>query len=163
MTKLTRLAAAAALAALALTVGAQTSKAQGPVDPLDPVVADPANYKVVYEDENVRVMKYDDVPGYVGPKHHHLLPYDVYVITPALRQFFKEDCKTKDGDPRLLTPSDKPLKPPVPVTHCEANVGLTDTHLLIVEYKKQPPSSSTQPAAGASRRSVGRSSRRSRP
>ena len=138
MNPLTRLLIHILVAVFALTSSAKMVKAQ------DPVQVDPEHYKVLYENAEVRVLKYDDTPGHLVPKHSHQHPYVVYVVTPALRQFFKSDCSTKDGDPKLLTP-DKELKPTVPVTHCESNIGVTDTHLVIVELKKQQATATPAP------------------
>lgn len=156
MHTLTRLAACAAAVAFALTLGALPVAAQ------DPVVVDPANYKVVYENDDVRVIEYRDKPGYKGPIHSHERPYVVYVLSTVWRQFNKLDkqgrCTIKDKVVQLKL--HQALTPAVPVTHCELNIDPTaDTFLMIVEDKrKQPP-----PPAASSRRTPSKSSRRARP
>lgn len=42
---------------------AMTTKAQ------DPVTVDPDHYKVLYESSDVRVLRYDDIPRHIVPKH----------------------------------------------------------------------------------------------
>ncbi len=119
--------------ALALSFAASTANAQ------DPVKVDPENYKVLYEDADVRVLRYDDVPGHVVPKHTHPYPYRVYVITNATREFRSlddkgEECQ-KSATPTKLFANDELVRGPV--THCEANVGTTPTHLIIFEFKNE--------------------------
>jgi hypothetical protein len=145
---------------IALTFGTQTIKAQEPdsscqTNPLDPVCVAPEHYKVFYEDEDVRVLRFNDTPKVFIPKHRHAHPFQVYNITSSWRQFFKPDCKTKIGGPKLLPPNQLlPLS--MPVTHCESNVGKTDASLVIVEYKKNPlppaaPPAPARPPAKSSR------------
>ena len=154
MPTLTRLAACAAAAAFALTLGARATKAQ------DPVVVDPANYKVVYEDDEVRVIEYHDTPGYKGPIHSHERPYVVYVLSNSRRQFNKLDSRGRCVvvDKVVSLTLHQALTPGVPVTHCEMNIGKTDTFLFIVEDKRQQPP--PPPARGAPRRGVRRPSSR---
>lgn len=151
-----RLILTVAAFSVALTFGAKSIKAQDS-NPFDPVKVDPLHYKVLYENEEVRILRFDDTPGHKVPKHTHKYPFQVYSITPSLRQFYKaEDCTTPfPKDPVLLVPEDAlPAPPPVthppvihpPVTHCETNVGVTDAHLIVVEYKKNPPTASTATA-----------------
>lgn len=123
--------------ALLITFAATTAKAQ------DPVTVDPEHYKVLYEDSDVRVLRYDDEAGHVVPKHTHKFPYRVYVITNATREFMSLDDKTKGkacqqtGAQVKLFANDELMRPPV--THCEANTGTTPTHLIIFEFKNQKP------------------------
>lgn len=124
-----------AIGAFALGLAARMAKAQ------DPVTVDPENYKVLFEDSDVRVLRYDDTPGHFVPKHTHPYPYRVYVITPAIREFLSLDAEGKDCQkaavPTKLFANDELMRPPV--THCEANIGTTPTHLILFEFKKQAP------------------------
>jgi hypothetical protein len=116
----------------ALTVTLKTAKAQ------DPVKVDPAHYVILYENDEVRVLKFDDMPGDVVPKHSHPR-YKVYVVTPATREFFSLDKTTqlcaKDGTTKQLIPNNNPSWQS-PVTHCERNNGTEPTHLIVIECKK---------------------------
>jgi hypothetical protein len=130
------------IAALALGFAAKTAAAQ------DPVTVDPEHYKVLYEDSDVRVLRYDDLPGHVVAKHTHRYPYKVYVLTTATRNFLSLDDKTKECQKLVVVPPAEPvpgatkmfandelMRPPV--THCEVNTGQVPTHLIIFEFKKQ--------------------------
>jgi hypothetical protein len=135
---------------LAIGFAAQTAAAQTakPPDPgcksksLDPTCVDPEHYKVLYEDSDVRVLRYDDGPGHFVPKHTHSYPYKVYVITTATREFRAVDETTKGNECQKTAPTtklfanDELMRPPV--THCEYNNSTTaPTHLIIFEYKNQ--------------------------
>jgi hypothetical protein len=121
---------------LIISFAAMSTKAQ------DPVTVD-SSYKVLYEDSDVRVLRYDDKPGHVVPKHTHQYPYRVYVITDATREFFGLDAKTQKCQkptvpvPVKLFANDELMRPPT--THCEFNSGTTETHLIIFEFKNQKP------------------------
>lgn len=122
-----------ATVALVLSFATKTAQAQ------DPMKVDPEHYKVLYEDSDVRVLRYDDTPGHVVPKHTHQHPYRVYVITNATREFRSLDDTTKEcqktAPTTKLFANDELVRGPV--THCEANTGTTPTHLIIFEFKNQ--------------------------
>ncbi len=69
MSRLIRSVFYVATVALVLSLATKTAQAQ------DPVKVDPEHYKVLYEDSDVRVLRYDDTPGHVVPKHTHQYPY----------------------------------------------------------------------------------------
>lgn len=160
MNPFSRLLLTVAVVVVALTFGTKTLKAQDS-NPLDPVKVDPQHYKVIYENDEVRILSFNDTPGHLVPKHQHAYPFQVYSVTVSLRQFFQPDCVTKMGVPVLLAPdiSAQPAPPVLhpPVIHCESNVGLTEAHLIVVEFKKNPPTTTT-----AQRRRPVKVSRRTR-
>ena len=41
------------------------------LDPLDPLVTDPERYRVIYENERIRVLEYTDAPGDRTHDHEH--------------------------------------------------------------------------------------------
>jgi hypothetical protein len=138
---------------LMISFAAMITKAQDPkCKTLDPVCVDPASYKVLYEDSNVRVLRYDDIPGHVVHKHTHQYPYRVYVITTATREFISLDEKTNEcqkiGAEVKLFANDELMRPPT--THCEVNNGQAPTHLIIFEFKNQK--ATTTVALGRRRR-----------
>ena len=101
----------------------------------DPVIVDPGHYKVLQETATVRILEFRDTPGHVVPKHSHP-NYFVYVISDAKRLFTDWSAATKcsgPGNTVMLTAGESLSKPAV--THCEKNIGQTNTHVLIVEYK----------------------------
>ena len=117
-----------AAAMLCLT---QTARAQ------DPAKVDPDHYKVLKETDTVRILEYRDTPGHKVPRHSHP-SYFVYVLDDATR-LFTDNCIT----PKTVTlKAGETLNPPA-VIHCEQNTGNTNTHLLIVEFKRCPDQSRT--------------------
>jgi hypothetical protein len=101
----------------------------------DPVIVDPGHYKVLQENAAVRILEFHDTPGHMVPKHSHP-NYFVYVFSDAKRLFTNWTAATNcsgPGNTAMLTAGESLRK--LAVTHCERNIGQTDTHLLIVEYK----------------------------
>lgn len=137
MSRLTRMIFHVVIIAVTIGFGVKTTKAQ------DAVQVDPEHYKVLYENDDVRVLRYDDTPGHYVPKHSHP-QYAVYVLSTATRKFFPGNCASSiSPKPVVLKPGPAFLKPPT--THCEANSGKTDTHLIIVEFKKLPATATAAP------------------
>ena len=95
----------------------------------DPTRTDPENYKVILENERVRVLRYHDVPGTKTHLHHH--PASVlYALSTFDRRLTFGDGKTQervlhDGDVVWLPAQD----------HMGANIGTTPTEVLLVEMK----------------------------
>lgn len=129
----------AVFVALICGTGTITAQDRAPKCPdLDPACVAPDHYKVVYEDDDVRVLHFKDKPLDAIPLHKHAHPYQVYSVTSSQRQFFKPACNTKDGSVKQLA-ANHLLPFSMPVMHCETNVGTTDAFLIVVEYKKNPP------------------------
>ena len=106
----------------------------------DPVKTDSDKYKVVQENERVRVLRYHDRPGDKTTMHVHP-DLVLYAISPFRRRLTFPDGKTKElefkaGDVVLL-PAQK---------HVGENIGSTDTEVLIVELKE--PRSALLPTGG---------------
>lgn len=131
-----------ALVTSVTTLGAlQSAQAQ------DPVIVDPGHYKVLQETATVRILEFHDTPGHVVPKHSHP-NYFVYVFSDAKRLFTNWTAATNcsgPGNTVMLTAGESFSKPAV--THCEKNIGQTNTHVLIVEYKgtSNPPTPRKSP------------------
>lgn len=95
----------------------------------DPVVTDSDKYKVVFENEHVRVLDYQDKPGEKTNKHRHPA-FVLYALSPFKRHIHLESGKVivrefKTGD---IIWSEEQI-------HIGENVGETDSHALIVELK----------------------------
>ncbi len=110
---------------MAMLGAAQITSAQ------DPAKVDLAHYKVLYENNAVRMLEYHDAPGHKVPKHSHPA-YFVYVISDAKRLFTDwssaTDCTGK-GKTVMLTAGESLSKPPI--THCEETPAIpTHTFLL---------------------------------
>lgn len=102
----------------------QTARAQ------DPVKVDPNHYKVIMENDSVRILEFRDAPGHKVPEHSHP-PYFVYVLSDAKR-LFTDECVTPKT---VILKTGQTIDNKVGVTHCEENVGYTNTHLIVVELK----------------------------
>ena len=95
----------------------------------DPVVTDGDKYKVVLENDRVRVLEYRDSPGQRTSPHHH----PDYVLC-ALSAFKR---KLVLGDGREAVREFRPgeIAFGKDQSHIGENVGASDTHVLIVELK----------------------------
>ena len=99
----------------------------------DALTTDPDKYKVIFENDRVRVFDYTDKPGDKTKMHHH--PDSVvYMLGPFKRRFTLGNGKSavrelKGGE---IAWNDEQL-------HIGENVGDTNTHVLIVELKEPRP------------------------
>jgi quercetin dioxygenase-like cupin family protein len=95
----------------------------------DPTRTDPDKYKVVFENDRVRVLEYRDEPGQSTSPHRH--PDSVmYTLSSFDRRLVDEDGRSRDvtlepGEVRWLDAQ----------VHSGENVGSTPTHVLFVELK----------------------------
>jgi len=97
------------------------------------VTTDPDKYKVIFENNRVRVFDYADKPGDKTKLHHH--PDSVvYMLAPFKRKLTLGNGKSvvvelKGGE---IAWNDEQL-------HIGENVGNTNTHVLIIELKEPKP------------------------
>lgn len=103
----------------------------------DAVQTDGDKYRVVIENDCVRVLDYHDQPGTATHQHRHP-PFVLVALQPFKRTLTLPDGKVltrefKSGDAMWSDAQ----------THVGTNVGTTPTHVMIVELK---------PAAGCSDR-----------
>ena len=102
----------------------------------DPTTTDPDKYKVIFENESVRVLDYRDEPGQRTSPHEH--PASVmYTLSDFERRLIGPDGGTRDvairrGEVRWLDAQ----------THSGENIGDTPTHVLFVELKASESTSS---------------------
>ena len=101
----------------------------------DPTVTDPDFYKLIFENERVRVVEYRDQPGDTTHRHRH--PDSVMYTLTAFR--------------RRISASDRHIDVEIPAgavrwvsaqEHSGHNTGDTDTHSIFVELKDKPSSTS---------------------
>ena len=102
----------------------------------DAVQSDGDKYKVILENDCVRVLDYHDKPGDKTHQHHHPA-FVLYALSPFKRTLTLPDGKVlkrefKEGD---IIWSDEQ-------THTGENSGQTPTHVLMVEFKKSTSGSS---------------------
>jgi hypothetical protein len=96
---------------------------------LDPVETNPDHYKVVFENDRVRVLEYTDRPGDRTTPHEH--PDSVMHTLSSFRRRLHGTDAHRDVDmPAGLTgwlPAQQ---------HAGENIGDTETHVLFVELKE---------------------------
>jgi len=105
---------------------------------LDSIVTDSDKYKVLFENEKVRVLEYRDQPGEKTHQHHHPA-FVLYALSPFERKITLLDGKIimrnfKVGD--VIYSEEQ--------THIGENVGQSPTHVIIVEMKPGVQSTTTQ-------------------
>ena len=101
----------------------------------DPTTTDPDKYRVIFENERVRVLEYRDEPGQRTSPHDH--PDSVMVTLASFdRRLVAElgesrDVRLEPGEVRWLGAQ----------THSGENIGETPTHVVFVELKEGARSS----------------------
>jgi quercetin dioxygenase-like cupin family protein len=95
----------------------------------DPVVTDGDKYKVVMENERVRVLEYRDSPGQRTSPHYH----PNYVLC-ALSSF-RRKLTMSGGREAVVEVTTGQVAWGNAQSHIGENIGDTDTHVLIVELK----------------------------
>lgn len=98
----------------------------------DPTVTDPDKYKVVFENDRVRVLEYKDRPGDRTSPHQHpdSVMYTLSSFERRLVQGDREvDVQLEAGLVRFLSAQE----------HHGENIGTTDSHALFVELKDSLP------------------------
>jgi hypothetical protein len=101
-------------------------------DVADPTVTDPDHYRVVLENERVRVLEYTDTPGDRSHPHHH--PDSVMVTASDFRRRISATGRTVEvelgtGQVRWLAAQ----------THLGENIGTSPTHAFFIELKEPRP------------------------
>lgn len=108
-----------------MTVSSRTPGAQ------DPVTQTPQYYKVLLENDDVRVLEYRLRPGEKEPLHSH--PEGViYGFNDTRILVTSQDGRVTEGVGKAGDVSWRE-----PVTHALENVGETDVHSLAIEIKRR--------------------------
>ena len=95
----------------------------------DPTRTDPDKYKVIFENDRVRVLEYRDEPGESTSPHRH--PDSVmYTLSSFDRKLVAES-----GEAREVTLEPGTVRWLDAQVHSGENVGSTPTHVLFVELK----------------------------
>jgi hypothetical protein len=108
----------------------------------DPTTTDPDKYKVIFENERVRVLEYRDEPGQSTRPHEH--PDSVMYTLSS----FERRLVAGSGDARDVSLAEGEVRWLDAQTHSGENTGATPTHVLFVELKEgrssgETPASST--------------------
>jgi hypothetical protein len=94
----------------------------------DPTITDPELYKVIFENDRVRVLEYRDRPGDTTHQHRH--PDSVMVTLSSFRRRVMSggrqvDVELRAGDVRWIGAQE----------HVGENTGDTESHSIFVELK----------------------------
>ncbi len=98
----------------------------------DPVTTNPDLYRLVFENDRVRVLEYTDRPGDKTTPHAH--PDSVMYTLSGFRRRLHANGQTRDVE---LTAGDAFWLPAQ--EHAGENIGDTETHTLFVELKDPQP------------------------
>ena len=101
----------------------------------DPTESNPDLYKILFENERVRVLEYRDVPGNRTTPHSH--PDSVMVTLSDFDRRLISGTEQRDVSLKSGTANWLPAQ-----THAGENVGSTPTHTIFVELKDQGRSDS---------------------
>ncbi len=107
---------------------------------LDPVETNPENYKVVFENDRVRVLEYHDVPGTRTRAHRH--PDSVMYTLSSFRRRLsmgevQRDVELEAGTVAWLDAQE----------HHGENIGDTDSRSIFIELKEPAPDSADRDAS----------------
>jgi len=105
----------------------------------DPTVTDPDLYKVIFENDRVRVLEYRDSPG--AKTHPHRHPDSVMVTLSAFRRRVSTGGRSVEVDL-----SAGAVRWVGAQEHTGENVGDTDTHGIFVELKESRPAADAEPS-----------------
>ncbi len=116
----------ALFAALVLVFAAGTALAQ------DPVKVAPNNFKVLLENDRVRVLKFRSKPGEKIGMHSHS-DYFVYNFAAGKTRFTSADGKTTERETKAGDVTWRDAE-----THASEYIGTGEAHVLLAELKGRP-------------------------
>lgn len=99
---------------------------------LDPVVTNPGLYRVVMENDRVRVLEYRDRPGDRTTPHRH--PDSVMHTLSSFRRRLVSGEREVEREIEAGTTSWLAAQ-----EHSGENIGVTATHVIFVELKERSP------------------------
>ena len=108
---------------------------------LDPVQTNPDHYRVVFENERVRVLEYTDRPGDRTTPHEH--PDSVMYTLTSFRRRLHSGNAHRDVELGAGTTGWLPAQ-----RHSGENIGETPTHVVFVELKDPLPDAAGGHALG---------------
>ncbi len=94
----------------------------------DPVASNPEHYRVLFENEHVRVLDYTDTPGVRTTPHIH--PNSVMVTLSDFDRRLHTPAGTRDVTLQAAHAMWLPAQ-----RHSGENIGSTPTHVIFVELK----------------------------
>jgi beta-alanine degradation protein BauB len=96
---------------------------------LDPALSNPAHYRVVFENDRVRVLEYTDRPGDRTTPHAH--PDSVMYTLSSFRRRLVSGETEREVELEAGTVGWLPAQ-----EHHGENIGTTPTHVIFVELKE---------------------------
>lgn len=99
---------------------------------LDPVATNPELYRVLFENDRVRVLGYDDAPGDRTTPHGH--PDSVMITLSGFRRRLYAGDQERDVEIAAETVAWLPAQ-----EHAGHNIGDTPTRVIFVELKEPTP------------------------
>ena len=98
----------------------------------DPVPLYPKNYRVLFENDRVRVLDFQLRTGATEKPHSHPANVAVFLNDFKIRFTFPDGTTgIREGHPGVVSFSEA-------VTHASENIGGTDAHGILVELKTAP-------------------------
>lgn len=107
----------------------------------DPIATNPQHYRMLWENEFVRVLEYSDSPGVQTVAHEH--PNSVMITLSA----FDRRLTSGGGAVDVSLPAGKAVWLPAQ-RHSGQNTGTTATHTIFVELKGDAAGAPSGPAVG---------------
>lgn len=95
---------------------------------LDPTTTNPQFYRVLWENDDVRVLEYEDEPGDETTPHRH--PNSVMVTLTGFERELSTGGRTLD----VTLPAGAAVWLPAQ-SHSGKNIGTTPTHTILIELK----------------------------
>lgn len=95
----------------------------------DPTITDPDKYKIIFENDRVRVLEYRDEPGQKTSPHEH--PDSIMHTLSS----FERRLNSAQGEARDVTLSKGETRWLDAQMHSGENIGSTPSHALFVELK----------------------------
>ena len=93
--------------------------------------ADPSVYKLLYEDQNIRVISATWAKGVHDKPHSHPIPSVAYALDDCTLRLYAPDGTTGDITNKAGSATEVPITP----SHTAENIGPTDCYVVIVEHK----------------------------
>ena len=98
----------------------------------DPMKLSPKIYRLLLENDRVRVLEYHSKPGDKEPMHSHP-PNLLYVLSASKLKFALPDGQSREAQFRIGEVLWREAE-----THTVENIGATDSRILIIELKQAP-------------------------
>jgi uncharacterized RmlC-like cupin family protein len=95
-------------------------------------LADPSVYKIIFEDQNFRVISATWPPGGTDKPHTHPLPSVIYFLTDCTQKLRAADGTERDANSKAGTSMAVPI---IAQPHTAHNVGSAACRAIFVERK----------------------------